>query len=155
MSPPTRTLPLVGCYTNACNLRNKWEDLNVAAIGSAFVAVTETWLKADCDCSPLTPDGMTMYRIDRPGSTRGGGVALLIRGDIDHARGESLCSVGIQAMEICLNTSAWNGSLINVYRSPCASGEESALLVNWLGTRMRSAPNFIIMGISIHHKLIG
>ena len=43
-----------------------------------IIAITETWLKPDIPNSDIIPDYFSVYRKDRPGGERGGGVLIAV-----------------------------------------------------------------------------
>lgn len=69
---------------NCRSVLNKLESLECLLLDLEpdFVALTETWLNNDILDSEVTPPNYNIIRKDRP--TRGGGVALMIKREIQY-----------------------------------------------------------------------
>jgi len=71
------------CYTNACSLLNKLDELRqrVTDCRVDIIAVSETWATEEISDAELAIDGYALFRKDRRTDrlTKGGGVALYVR----------------------------------------------------------------------------
>jgi len=71
-------------YLNARSIVNKVDELNLYITEEKpdIVGISETWLHPDIDDSEFQFDGYQVFRQDRK-TGRGGGVALLVRNDLN------------------------------------------------------------------------
>ncbi|PJG57359.1 hypothetical protein CUC53_18450, partial [Aeromonas cavernicola] len=109
-------------YLNARSVRNKADELEAPVRMGNYdvVGITETWLQGD-QTWEMNVQGYTCYRRDR-NVGRGGGVALLVRNEIQSfARGD-IGSGEVESVWIELRNSKGKRTLMGVvYRSPNSS----------------------------------
>ena len=113
---------------------------------ASVIAVAETWLK-EYDATPgFILDKFAVYRRDRL-LTLGGGVAILVRKDIQHLKLDievSLCSTQLGAVTLLLPEA--KVTVACVYRSPGATNPEDEALIEALDLLVQRPGKLYILG---------
>lgn len=128
---------------NCRSVLNKLESLECLLLDLEpdFVALTETWLNNDILDSEVTPPNYNIIRKDRP--TRGGGVALMIKREIQYT---VLPEVeGVEAVFLKLKFSLHTTIVGCCYRSPTSGEDSMQSLYNYIEQNIQSA-RFILLG---------
>ena len=102
------------------------------------VGITETWENGNVGDAEITVDGFNIFRLDRKG-TRGGGLALYIRDDLEATLNETLMNAEFKESIWC-NVSLQCGNLLVglCYRSPSSNDVNNDNLLKLLDTAYRS-----------------
>lgn len=129
---------------NARSLANKSAELEETLLlyDPHILAVTETWLNSQISDSEVVPPSHKIIRRDREG--RGGGVALILKNDIncflleDIPNHESVfCQLSYRSVSFLFGV---------VYRPPKSSVEYMELLSGYLERMLRGGQKFILTG---------
>ncbi|XP_059845547.1 uncharacterized protein LOC132404945 [Hypanus sabinus] len=134
-------------YMNARSIRNKVDELEAQLeIGKYnVVGITETWLQAD-RAWEMNIQGYTSYRKERL-TGRGGGVALLLRNDIQSLARGDIESGDAESVWIELRNSKGRKTLMGViYRPPNSSLDVGCKLNEELKSACRKGSDTVVMG---------
>ena len=113
-------------YFNARSIGNKRPELELLIKGENIdiLGISETWLFNDISDNEISFDGYSLFRCDRNDlvKTRGGGVLLYIRNELNPSQVHDLCDSSFQESIWC-NIKCMNNSLNIgvVYRSTDSS----------------------------------
>ena len=133
-------------YLNARSVRNKADELEAQMNMGNYdiVGITETWLQGD-QAWELSVPGYTCYRRDR-NMGRGGGVALLVRNEIQSLARGDLGSGEVESVWIELRNSKGKKTLMGiVYRPPNSSMDIGYNLIRELSLACAKG-NVVVMG---------
>ncbi|XP_059824367.1 hydroxyacid oxidase 2 isoform X1 [Hypanus sabinus] len=133
-------------YLNARSVRNKTDELEAQVKMGNYdiVGITETWLQGD-QAWELSVPGYTCYRRDR-NMGRGGGVALLVRNEIQSLARGDLGTGEVESVWIELRNSKGKKTLMGVvYRPPNSSVDIGYKLIREL-TLACTKGNAVVMG---------
>ena len=136
-------------YTNACSVRNKWAEIQVAAEShkAAVVAISETWLTEDDPNPGMVENIFRVHRTDRGNATLGGGVALLIRTERNSVDSDiRVCTPNIQLIAANLRAEGQRMTIACVYRSPCANQTEDQEVIRALDTLAQNPVRLVVVG---------
>lgn len=118
-------------YTNLCSLSSKFDLflLYVNTNNPSVVIITETWLNSNDRNSTYNMPGYTLIRLDRKhkkskseGKTRGGGVAMYVRDNVNGIpiiarRNRGYMCDGVEALYVDIQFSIYHFLVVGVYRS--------------------------------------
>ena len=100
-------------YFNARSIVNKLPELELLVKGENIdvLGISETWLFDDVSDGEISFNGYSLFRCDRndPVKTRGGGVLLYIRNELNPSQVYDLCDSGFQESIWC-NVKCMNNS---------------------------------------------
>ena len=107
-------------------------ELFSEATGYDIIAVTETWLRAEANMPQCCPQHYRAYRADRKDGRNGGGALILVTEDFVQSEAMGMNTPNIQVAACSLHARGTRVELACVYRSPSATREEDALLINYI-----------------------
>ncbi|MGL5707139.1 MAG: endonuclease/exonuclease/phosphatase family protein, partial [Aeromonas sp.] len=111
------------------------------------VAISETWLREPDQVPNYITERYSTHRQDRMVGNRGGGVLIMVSGDIDHRKLDAgLNKGGIEAMAVMLNFHSKAVLLACIYRSPCSTAEEDAELLKLLDGYRALTQQVVLIG---------
>ena len=136
-------------YFNARSIVNKIDELElyIKEEDLDIIGITETWLTEEILTSEICPEGYTLYRKDRKDlvKTRGGGVALFVKNDINITEREDINEQLFPESLWCEILSKGDKTLLGVcYRPPdslTVNNEALYSIINKVGRE-----NVVIMG---------
>jgi len=138
-------------YFNArssANMRDELE-LYIREEHIDIIGITETWLNEDIEDSEMNFDGFALFRKDRnsPTKTRGGGVALYIRNELNGLCREDLFEVDFPESIWCSISCNGENTLFGVcYRAPDSSQLNDNALYSLI-SKVGQESNVVVMGV--------
>ncbi|KAK6028366.1 endonuclease/exonuclease/phosphatase family protein [Ostertagia ostertagi] len=143
---------------NARSITNKIPDLNyLLAQGPHAVFITESWCKPNTIHDAILSYGnkYLVYRCDRDGDRIGGGVAVLIRKEIDqHLISARNFSEFCQAVAVYINLKGSEIVTVTVYRSPSTTTTAFAGLLEYLEELCLERPQKLLIVGDFNFPLI-
>lgn len=136
-------------YANARSLVNKREELELSVEQNSYdiIGFTETWLNEYINDAEIELQGYKIFRKDRKSDikTRGGGVMLYIKDNINVVLREDICDDRFPEALFCSIESSGEKTLLGIcYRPPDSSIENDSGLYNLINRI--SIQNSILMG---------
>ncbi len=127
------------------NKRSELEDLLFCEIPDV-VAITETWCHQGIGNAEITFDGYSTIRSDRWGA-RPGGVALMLKSDLNFRRGESLkTQAQIEGIAVTLILAQLKVQMLVVYRPPSSAGDADEHLTDLVSRVTEACERSYVLG---------
>ena len=146
----TKSANKIKCmYSNARSIVNKREELELCVEQNRYdiMGFTESWLNEAIDDAEIELPGYKIFRKDRKSDikTRGGGVILYIKDEINVVLNEDICDDRFPEALFCNIESSGEKTLLGIcYRPPDSTIDNDAGLYNIIN--QISNQNSIIMG---------
>ena len=117
-----------------------------------IIFLTETWLQPDTPDSIIGLPGYTIYRADRVGGQRGGGVSIIMRSEFNghpiksHIINKYQMPISIDAVWINICILSYNLLIVCVYRPPAISNLDNKSFIETIGNFCTENPNTLLFG---------
>src|SRR5579872_4714993 len=138
-------------FVNARSLINKREELELIAEEEGYhvIGVIETWLNSSIDNAEIELAGYQVFRKDRVSQekTRGGGVLLYFKGDINVVERDDICNAQFPESLFCTIENNGEKTLLGLcYRPPNSTVDNDAGLFNLFEQACKDCNECVIIG---------